>query len=165
MSESIYLRAILLQGSPLRGRPFGGSNHPMHVGSASTLANRQPQFRSVGRPTILCHAVATVSQPGNGTITLCAQGVVLINDLNAQHPSWKRRHKQTTSHTYTCLTCTMRRTRLPRLPMAVRQVNNLSSDFHLSLLITGLLSVWYINYRIRPEFSTRVQASSSDKDL
>ena len=41
--------------------------------------------------------------------------------------------------------------------MAVRQANNLSSEFHLSLLLTGLLSVWYINYRIRPEFSTRVQ--------
>jgi hypothetical protein len=26
------------------------------------------------------------------------------------------------------------------------------SEFHLSLLLTALLSIWYINYRIRPEF-------------
>jgi hypothetical protein len=32
------------------------------------------------------------------------------------------------------------------------------SEFHLSLLLTALLSVWYINYRIRPEFPAHSQS-------
>jgi hypothetical protein len=32
------------------------------------------------------------------------------------------------------------------------------SEFHLSLLLTFLFSIWYINYRIRPEFPPRAQS-------
>ena len=55
----------------------------MHVGSASTYLtiNHASSQWMIKMPCI--EEIAIVSQPGNTTTTLCAQGVLLVNDLNA----------------------------------------------------------------------------------